>query len=225
MQGQRGVECFVKIVPMMPGAEPGRAGERNWRTWAYIVLDQLTLAVGEAAGSDGHFAALMVARWAFLFGTALYRLENERFPPPAGQHADDLVDHSIRYTLDVAMAQLLVGAHGVRMIDQWLDMLTPASVVGGADWEIAHFGEQYHVLAPVTQQGQRNELVGQYSEIFKGLRAALYVRRSLSFFLPFSVLRQVDTVLTSLFLSHAGGSELSLPPSQSTRARPRTLSR
>ncbi|GAA5890896.1 hypothetical protein JCM8208_003089 [Rhodotorula glutinis] len=176
--GERGLECFVKIEPMMPGEEPGRAGERNWRTWSFIVLDQLKLAAGEPPGSDGFYAALLVVRWAFLFGTALYWVDHQLHPPPPGQHADDLVDHFVRQTLDGTLTQALVGAHDVARIHQWLlVVLVPASVVGAADWEMAHFGAQYHALHPITPQGQRNELVGQYAEIVKSLRAALYLAR------------------------------------------------
>ncbi|KPV75686.1 uncharacterized protein RHOBADRAFT_52722 [Rhodotorula graminis WP1] len=177
VQGQRPIRSFVKIVPMVHPQDPGRAGERNWRTWAYIVLDSFELAAGEPVDSDGHYAALMVARWAFLFGTALYWVEQEHFPPPPNQSADDLIDHSLRHTLDAAMAQVLVGAPGVATIDRWLTIFRADSVAGAADWEMAHFGAQYHALDPITPHGRRNELKGQYREIVKSLRAGLYMAR------------------------------------------------
>ncbi|GAA5837844.1 hypothetical protein JCM9279_006877 [Rhodotorula babjevae] len=175
VQRERRVECFVKILPMRPGDNPGRPGERNWRTWSFIVLDQLTLAAGEAPGSDGLHAALVVVRWAFLFGTALFHSENEQHPPPPGQDPGELVDRFLEHAIGQTLAQALVGAHDVAVIDRWLvGVLTPTSVVGAADWDIAHFGAQYHALAPISQEARRRELVGQYSEIVKSLRAGLY---------------------------------------------------
>ncbi|GAA5837841.1 hypothetical protein JCM9279_006876 [Rhodotorula babjevae] len=171
--GDQLVAVHVKVLVVPDAVDPDPLGD-GWLGSMGIIVEQLALAASVAPDSNGHRTAFMIIRWAFLLGIMVFRSNVRRAatPIPEDQH-DDFIDRQLTLSLKIAVTNELVGRHGLEVIDACLPHLTAAHARSASEWEIDHYGGQYHRIDPITREGRLLQTIGQYVEIMSTLKALL----------------------------------------------------
>lgn len=180
--GAQLVACHIKVLVVPDAVDPDPLGD-GWLGSTAVIVEQLALAATVAPDSNGHRTAFMIIRWAFLLGIMVFRSNVRRAatPIPEDQH-DDFIDRQLKLSLKLAITNELVGRHGLEVIDACLPHLTAAHARSAGEWEIDHYGGQYHRIDPITREGRLLQTIGQYVEIMSALKALLEVRVGSPFF-------------------------------------------
>ncbi|GAA5922415.1 hypothetical protein JCM3775_005721 [Rhodotorula graminis] len=168
------IECHVKVVVVPEAVEPDPHGD-GWLGCNAVIVEQLALASTVEVDSDGHHTAFMLIRWAFLLDVLVLRsnVQEQRAEAiPEEQHGA-IIDRHLLLSVQNSVDRWLVGRHGLEIIDAILPRLTAHHARSAAAWESTHYNHQYHRFDPVTPEGRRREITGQYEEIMSALKTLL----------------------------------------------------
>ena len=115
--------------------------------------------------------AMLVMRWASLFGRAALTSENARRHPHVPL-APAVLDEKVRAGMRRAMRDMLYIDAGYIVIEKWLSKLMGAEAEQHAEWEWRHTGAEHEDCPP--------SLCADYKLVVALLRDALEVRAALS---------------------------------------------